>query len=71
MIKVEYRERSRRATTEYVEFERDKAIADGLNEAAEVYDSCLEHFLTLSKEERREGITYTTHKYSFAFKEEE
>lgn len=72
MIKVEYQAwKDRNLVHEYIEFDREKAVADGLSEAVAKYDYCLSQFLKLSKEKRKEGLIYGGADYDFCFWEED
>ena len=72
MIKAEYQAwKDRNLVHGYIEFNRDKAVADGLVTAVAKYDHCLTQFLRLSKEERKKGLIYGGADYDFCFWEEE
>ena len=72
MIKTEYQEiRNRRLVHEYIEFDREKAVSSGENEAVKRYDFCLKDFMKQSEALRKEGIVYCGETYDFFFKEKE
>ncbi len=72
MIKVEYQAwKDRYLVHEYIEFDRERAVAAGLNTAVAKHDYCLAQFLKLSKEKRKKGLIYAGADYDFCFWEED